>query len=803
MAIRTEEPIATRKPVHKGLTAAEVEERVRRGESNDYQAHPGRTYWDIIRDNLLNVFNIVLFPLLGVIISFGEYAVAFFAGFSVVTNALLGTIQEVLAKRKLDQLVALEAHNVRVWRDGALQEVPLHALVKDDVIPIVPGDRLVVDGVVLESDALEMDEAHLTGESDSILKEVDHKLYSGSFCIAGTGVMQATQVGRESTINKLSITARRYQNTLTPTQRRISAIVKLCIMLMVICAPMLWLADSINGLPLLEKVKNSVVFITSIVPYGLVLVVILSLSIGAISITRHRTLIRRVNAVESLANVTVLCFDKTGTLTHNKLAVQQVIPLNDDVPVDAIKRRLRAYVDNLASLNGTAQAVAHFVEDLPDSGVTKQREIPFNSTRKWGAVVLEDETLMMGAPERLLNAVNPDDARILGEAEALAAQGLRVIVFAHADQPPEGMPHGQPLALIILSDQVRDDIAETLDAFRKQNVRLKVISGDYMATVRTIAAQAGITIDHAYTGAELMAMSDIEFALAAQQGDVFARVEPETKRRLVEALKARGEHVAMVGDGVNDVPALKEADLAVVMNDGAQITKEIADILLLNNAMSTLPLAFREGTEITQTIFGTIKLFLVKTFYNVLLFIYVGFMALPFPITPIQINWVTFGTVNIVATLIAFKILRPAPMRRFRHDVLDFILTGAVIGSASIALLYAVTFFASGGSTDAARSALSIFITLFGILIFWHVFGIDLLRPETIAQNKGIIALGLALMLMTLLGFYIMPRLFEFVAPDLLTIIFIVALFELVMFLYSWAMRDRSLINNLWTLVRP
>lgn len=786
-----------------GLTAAEVQERIARGESNAYQPQLGRTYWEIIRDNLLNVFNLILFPLLGVIIWFGEYAVAFFAGFSVVTNAFLGTIQEIVAKRRLDRLAAQAEQKVGVWRNGQLVEISSRELVKDDIMPLHPGDRLAVDGVVLASDALEMDESHLTGESDAILKDADDEVYSGSYCIAGTGVVRATGVGRNNTINRISASASRYKNLLTPTQKRIMSIVNISIIIMLLFAPMLWISDVLAGLVLLERVKNVVVFITSIVPYGLVLVVILSLTIGAISITRHKTLIRRVNAVESLANATVLCFDKTGTITQNKLAVQEIITLNGD-DENTLKRRLHTYTSNLASLNSTAAAVSRYVETSANGALPRKvREIPFSSARKWGAVVLTDETLVLGAPERILRGHYPE---ITAQAHTLATQGLRVLAFARATEPPvENQLNGsaEPLALIILSDQVRPDIQATLQSFRDQNVALKVISGDNAETVEAIVKQAGITIEHAYTGDQLESMSDEEFHTAAAQGNVFARIEPYTKSRIVTALRDTGHHVAMVGDGVNDVPALKAADLAIVMNDGAAITKEIGDIILLNNAMSTLPKAFAEGTEITQTIYGTIKLFLVKAFYNILLFIFVGFMSLPFPITPIQINWVTFGTVNLAAGLIALKLLRPAYMEKFRRDVLDYVITGAVLGAALIALLYVVVYFAFGMDTRLARSALSIFITLYGILIFWNVSGIDIFKPRTFLENRVIFALGFALMLMTLLGFYIAPDLLEYTPLPPLVMIFVVALFELTMLLYSWLMRNRSLINSLWTLFAP
>lgn len=785
-----------------GLTSAEVAERIARGETNAYTPRVGRTYFDILRDNLFNIFNIVLFPMLGVIISFGEYAVAFFAGFSVVSNALLGTIQEIVAKRRLDRLVALAAEDVDVYRDGQLIKVPLREIVKDDVLPIEPGDRLPVDGEVLASDSLEMDESHLTGESDSVLKDEGHRVFSGSFCIAGTGIIRATQVGAKSTINRLAQTAKAYKNPLTPTQRKVMVIVDIAIILMLILTPMLWISDSLAGLTILAKVKDAVVFITSLVPYGLLLIVIISLSIGAISIARHQTLIRRVNAVESLANVTVLCFDKTGTLTQNKLAVSEILPFNGTQP-DEISRQLHTYTENLAHKNGTAAAVAQYVKDAPSAGIKKLREIPFNSARKWGAVVLPEETLILGAPERILNGKHQE---ITQRARELAARGLRVLTFARSPQPPEsnhlnGDP--DPIALVTLSDQVRPDIQATLESFRAQDVHLKVISGDNMETVIAIAAEAGIKSEHAYTGQQLEAMSQDEFEVAVVQANLFARVEPETKRRIVRALRDRGEHVAMVGDGVNDVPALKEADLSIVMNDGAPITKEIGDIILLNNAMSTLPLAFAEGREITQTIFGTVKMFLTKTFYNVMLFVYIGFMSLPFAITPIQINWVTFGTVNIVATLVAFKIMRPARMERFRDDVLDYVVTGAFIGSTVMAVLFAVVFFATGLNTNAARSALAIFATFFGILIFWNTFGIEVLQPRTFLEHRWATFMGVMFTIMVIVGFYVAPGLFEFVPPTTGVIALIVSLLLLTIVLFSFNMKHRLLLNRLWSLFSP
>ncbi|MCY3906308.1 MAG: HAD-IC family P-type ATPase [Anaerolineaceae bacterium] len=784
----------------RGLSSTEVAARVARGEDNAWQPRVGRSYLDILRDNLFNIFNLVLFPLLGVIVHFREYMVALFAGFSVVSNAVLGTAQEMIAKRRLDRLVALSEHKVRVWRDGALGEVGIRELVVDDVLPLQPGERLVVDGRVLASDALELDESQLSGESDSVLKEVDDAVYSGSWCVAGTGLMVATAVGADSMINRIAQSARAWKHPLTPTQRKVMVIVDVAILLMLVLAPMLWLAGTLAGLDLLERVKESVVFITSLVPYGLLLVIMISLTIGALGIARHQTLVRRVNAVESLANATVLCFDKTGTLTENRLVVADILPLNGATP-EEVRRQLRRYTANLAHHNGTAAAVAgHVLAALPPPTVEKLREIPFSSARQWGAVVLPQETLILGAPERLLEE---DAAGLREEAQGLSARGLRVLTFARSVTPPQDgrLPvDAEPLALVTLSDSLRPDAAETLQNFREQNVALKVISGDHMETVRAIAGAAGMTPEPAWTGPQLENMDEAAFAGAAQRGSLFARVAPETKRRLVEALQAGGAHVAMVGDGVNDVPALKQADLAIVMNDGARIAREIGDILLLNNAMSTLPRAFAEGREITQTIYGTVRMFLTKTFYNVLLFVFVGFMALPFAITPVQINWVTFGTVNVIATLVAIKWLRPAFMANFRDDVFDYVVSGAFIGSVMMTLLYAATYFATGRDAAAARSALAIFATFFGILIFWNTFGIDFARPRTLWRQRAATVIGLAFTLLVILGFYAQPELFEFVRPDAGIIALITSILLLTIALLSLAMRQRGLLHRLWLL---
>lgn len=795
-----------------GLTSSEIQERVNRGENNDYEARVGRSYWDIFRDNVLNLFNIVLGSLLVIVIALGDYSTAFFAGFSVVSNTFFGMIQEFNAKRQLDRLAALSEQNVMCLRDGEWVEVPMRQVVKDEIIRIEPGDRLVVDGEIVKSDSLEMDESLLTGESDAIFKEPGAEVFSGSFCTAGTGIMRATRVGAESNINKLSTIAKEYKNTKTPTQVKIDITVEITVLIMFVFVPMIFITGFYVGYDFLEIIRNAVVFTTSLVPQGLVLVAILSLTIGAIKISLQQTLIQRVNAVESLANATVLCFDKTGTLTQNKLAVQEIIPIVD-VDSSQIHNDMYVYLKNLAHLNNTAKAVERYIDKVVtrDDHPQKTKEIPFSSGRKWGAILLDDKTFLMGAPERILEEGSTHNRK----ATELSQQGMRVLAFATMKGDPDpdvGKIAGEvePVALIVMSDQIRDDIQETLQSFRDEGLKLKVISGDNVETVRAIAKEAGMDIGvKAFAGHELDAMGDGEFSNAVLESNVFARIEPHTKQRIVQTLQDQGEYVSMVGDGVNDVPALKAANLAIVMNDGTQISKDVADIVLLNNAMSTLPRAFREGKETTQTIFGTMKMFLVRNFYNIALFIFVGFMALPFPITPVQISWATFGTVNLPATFIAFGWLRPEYMAKFRRDVMDYIFTMGFNGAVALTILYVMAYFGTDGNLNVTRSVITILVALYGMLITWNIQGIDFYKPQTFLEHWRLLTLSSILTILTLLAMYVAPELFEFYPPawdggtGSLLIIGTTALFLLTMIMLSHGLKHRYILRRFWDLLAP
>ena len=790
-----------------GLSSAEVAERIRRGQSNNYEVRVNRTYWEIFYDNVLNLFNIVIFTLLLIVLYLGDYGTVFFAGFSVVSNTFFGMIQEMSAKRRLDKLAALTVQKAIVWREGVRQEIPTRGVVVDDVLELEPGTKAVVDGIVLKSDALEMDESLLTGESDAVFKEPDMEVFSGSFCIAGTGLMRATRVGANSNINQLTEVAKEYKRSRTPTQKRIDIIVEISVLAMFVFVPLLFinnLAVQVPALSFLNAVRNAVVFVTTLVPQGLVLTAILALTIGAIKISTQDTLVQKVNAVESLANASVLCFDKTGTLTKNELAVDEVI-VTDSFGQAAVMQKLANYLDNLAHQNRTAHAVKEYIDTYASpNGVVKNREIPFTSGRKWGAIVFSDGTWLLGAPERLLAKDHP----AWGRSHRLSQQGKRVLAFGRMETPPEGdrvNGNMELVALVVMSDQIRDDINETLQALREENIELKVISGDNIETVQAIAKESGIVITAAYEGETLDAMSDEELQQVAKEANVFARVDPSTKRRIVTALQSQREYVAMVGDGVNDVPALKQADLAIVMNDGTQISKDVADIVLLNNAMSTLPRAFNEGTTITQSIFATTKLFMIRGVYHVALFVLILFMSLPFPITPIQISWATFGSVNMPAMFMALAVVRPQFIGNFRDDVLDYIVIGGFVGSVMLVILYVVSYFGSGRNEDIARSMVTIFVALFNAYVVLMIQGVDFYKPETFRKFWRAILIMFGFITMTVWAMYILPNTFEFVPVSLAThpviLLLVVALFLLAVVLMSTFIKHRYLLHRLWALL--
>ncbi len=801
-----------------GLNDAEVQQRVSYGQRNVFVHTSARSTWDIVRDNVFTVFNIVLFVTIVATIAVGLATPGMhrtilgdtiFSGGTVWLNMIIGTVQELIAKRRLDQLAALAVRRARVRRNGVSMQIPAEQIVQDDLVEVGPGDRVPVDGELVETHALEMDESLLTGESDSVAKKAGDLVYSGSFSLVGNGTLRTTKVGADSYANKLTLTARAMKDVRTPLQHKIDIVVQALVVIMIIVAALEMIAAANLRIPPVYALRQTLVIVTSFVPAGLILAITVSLSVGAVRISLIGTLVQRVNAVESMGNVTVLCADKTGTLTQNLLTVQQVIAL-DGHSDDEVRYALAEFVGGLHSQNNTAGAIAIWAGagraapvgadpvgaggnakdadslsygtawfDAPGAGSGRPviAEVPFSSTRKWSALTFDCgggncETAILGSPEILFDR---SQSSALAKAGEFTRQGLRVVAFMRT---PERLPSDEtayalhalsardPVALIVIRDEIRSDIRDTLRAFDRQGVRVKVISGDNAETVQAVARQAGMRGDQVVTERELVEMNDRAFEDAVAEADLFARITPETKSRIVAALTNRGEYVAMVGDGVNDVPAIKQARLGIAMNEGAQITKDVAALVLLQNTLSILPRALGEGQLIIQKILASAKLYLAKNVVTIFAILFAGFVGLPFPGEPRQISWVATITVGIPCTLLAFGLLRPAFTRGFMGGVLGYSVLVGLIGAVAVVLVYIISYLFSG-NVQQARTVFAFASLHYAMHVFWDVHDVSVFSPPSMRAHPREAATGLLLLVVGFVGPIIVPGLFSSRTPSL------------------------------------
>ncbi len=731
------------KPDTHGLSAAEVQERLQRGRRNEAALRPTRSYWQIIRANVFGLYNIVLFASFVALFIIRGPGSAVFPAFVVLINVVLGLVQEIRAKQALDRLAALSVRTATVRRDGQASTIPVEQIVQDDVVELHPGDAVPVDGPVLASESLQFDESQLTGESEYVLKQPGDPLTSGSFCISGAGLMRAEKIGATSYVNHLSNVARAYKNVRSPLEAQLDALVQMLVPLTIILAPLTLISGDLRHAPVGDSLENVVNLISSLVPQGLIVFVSISFAYSVIRISRYQALIQRPDAVELAGHIRYLCADKTGTLTHNVLTVKDLAPL-DGARRDNVESRLGTYLSNVSWHNRTVAAISAYVNQ-PAEAPTKVADVPFNSERKWSSVTLPSgQTLLLGAPEVVLH-----DAALAAKAQEMGRRGLRVVAFGESPERPDpggsSLPaHIEPLALISLEDELRPGIQETLHQFAEEGVAIKVISGDAPETVKAIAQRAGMDDARLLTESDLQAMDEATFERAALDTGLFARIKPPTKRRIVAALARHGP-VAMIGDGVNDVPALKQADLAIAMNDGAQIAKDVAEVILLNNDFSTLPRAFHEGRDVTQRLYGIAKINLVKVLYLTLLFVLVGYAGLPWPADLLQTTWLSLITLTIPAMLIIFRLLPIPQARNATGEVVQYILLWGAAAAVAVIAADIVVLLAWKDSVAMARTVVIAFAGLYNSLVLWDIYGVSLFSPRSLLRHPWPAAAGIAL----------------------------------------------------------
>jgi len=653
-----------------GLSESEVLARHQRGEGNDIAVGTSRSFIDILRQNMFTFFNNVLFTIGILLIALGRVNDALTSVGMGLLNALISTFQEVRSKRQLDKITLLTRPQVTVIREGQEKVVDPAELVSGDIFRVRPGDQIVVDGIVIGDSKVEVDESLLTGESDLIRKQEGDTLLSGSFCVTGSALGQAEKVGADSFANQLTATARAFQMTKTPLQSKIDFVIRTMMLIALLTGLVIFAAAILEELPFIRMVQIAAV-ITGQIPYGLFLMIIVAYALGAVQVARRGALVQQINAIEALSYVDVLCMDKTGTLTANRINYHDLSPLNyteTNISKEKLKQLLGSFARSVSATNPTSEAI---VAGLPGEARQPVDEVPFSSARKWSALAFNDDVNTMagvyalGAVEMLQPYLPPDTAL---PASALSAQvrewsdaGLRVLLFAHNpevttlydenDQPH--LPPLTPVALLSLSDELRPQAKETLTAFAKAGIQLKIISGDNPHTVAALAKQADLTqASNVVSGPELALMDEAQFDQIAEEVTIFGRISPEQKEKLVDSLLKRGHYVAMMGDGVNDVLSLKKAKVGVVMQSGSSATRNVADMVLLNDSFAALLPAFREGKRIISGMRSILALFLTRAFSAALLIIAITMVGLDFPFEPAQVALTTF-TVGIPVFFLA------------------------------------------------------------------------------------------------------------------------------------------------------
>ncbi|HVM52997.1 MAG TPA: HAD-IC family P-type ATPase [Acidimicrobiales bacterium] len=631
----------------RGLTSSEVAERAARGHRNVTTDENRRTFADIVRANVLTRFNAILGTLLVVVLATGEYPDALF-GIVLVTNALVGIVQETRAKVTLDRLAVVSAPRARVVRDGAVTEIPVEEIVVDDVIEAASGDAVPVDGAVLTADGLEVDESLLTGESDPLHKDVGDEMLSGSFVVAGGGRFVATAVGDDAYAARLAKEAKRFATVHSELRSGTDTILKVATWVIAPVGVLLLISQLRSASSTGEALRGSVAGVGAIIPEGLILLTSVAFAVGVIRLGRRNALIQELAAVEVLARVDVVCVDKTGTLTQGTLRVSEV-ELVGDIPEPRVSAALAALAAADERPNASLLAIA---ETGSDPGWTLEQAVPFSSGRKWGgATFVEHGSWVLGAPDVLLAADDPLQ-RTVGEK---AASGARVILLATATSPlGNGTPSGAvPVALIGLEEDIRAEAPDTIAFFREQGVEIKIISGDHPSTVGAVAERVGVPGGDAPIDARSLPEDLVELGQVLESSAVFGRVQPHQKRAMVRALQQRGHVVAMTGDGVNDVLALKDADMGVAMGSGSGASRGVAQLVLLDDSFASLPSVVAEGRRVIANVERVANLFVTKSVYAALLAVAVGIAQLPFPFFPRHLTIISSLTIGIPAFFLA------------------------------------------------------------------------------------------------------------------------------------------------------
>lgn len=733
-------------PLH-GLTQEEVRAHREQGRTNTMPRRTEGGVADILRRNVLTLFNLLNLCLAGLLLWVGSHRDMLFLGV-VLSNTLIGAIQELRAKRTHDRLQLLSEGRVRVMRDGVECRLSPQELVLDDVVLLSRGDQIPADATVL-SGAGEADESLLTGESAPVSKAAGDTLYSGSFLVSGSVAARLTAVGADSYAGQLQLSARRVKRAQSELMRDMRRIIRwVSVLIVPIGAAMFSRQYASVDLGLRDAVTGTVASMLGMIPEGLILLTSVSLAAGVVALGRRNALVNELFGIETLARTDVVCMDKTGTLTSGEMILDRTIELNGATP-EEIAAYMAALLRASADETPTVRALA---EAFPASNAPEiAQAVPFSSARKWSAAQAEGlGSVVLGAPERLLKG------EALKQAQALAAQGLRVLALLCAPAPlcGEALPEGLvPAALLCLRDALRPNVQKTVRYFGEQGVTLKVISGDSPLTVSHAAAAAGVP------GADRMVdLSTIEgekdYTALSRHYTIFGRVSPQDKQGLIEALRKDGHGVAMVGDGVNDIPALKAADCSIAMAGGSDAACRVAQITLLDADFDVMPRIVLEGRRVINNITRAASLFLVKNIFSLLLSVLLLIFPFAYPFAPIQLTLVSSLTIGIPSFVLALQPSRDRVSGSFLRNVIMRALPGGVCTAALIIPLMA---FSDGlGFSQDVISTLSTLIAGYSglVVLFLTCLPLNALRGGLVAAMAALFA-GAVLLLPQV--FYLSP----------------------------------------------
>lgn len=688
-----------------GLTAEQVSSRRKVGLHNGDSGMKTKTEGQIIKENVLTFFNLLNFALGAAVILVGSPRNALFLGV-IFCNIVIGSFQGIRAKRTMDNLSLISAPKATVIRDGNRRSIAVEEVVLDDILLLSAGNQICADATVVAGEC-EVNESLITGESDPVLKRVGEELLSGSFVVSGQCSARVEHVGSENYAARIAGDAKYVKKRRSEIMDSIDFIVKVIgFAIIPIGALLFWKQYFVLHDTFPNSVVSTTAAIVGMIPEGLVLLISMAFAVSVIKLSARKTLVQDMYCVETLARVDTLCLDKTGTITEGTMQVDELVPL-EGFSEDDMTEALRALVYNLTDDNPTFHAVQEF---LPEpSGWQATALVPFSSARKWSGAFFPGKGLyVMGAGEFILG---DDFAPLKAQAEEYSAHGQRVLLLVHSEENfvDKSLPQVLvPIGFVLISDKIRREAPRTLRYFADQGVDLKVISGDNAVTVANIARKAGLDNADKYIDASTLTTEE-DIRRAVREYSVFGRVTPHQKLAFVKALKADGHTVAMTGDGVNDVLALKEADCSIAMASGSDAARTVSDLVLLDSNFASMPLVVQEGRRSINNLQRSSSLFLVKTIFSALIGVMFIFLNYSYPFEPIQQTLISSLTIGVPSFLLALEPNRDRLKGKFIFNVFRMCIPAAVTMALNILALCALS--GTLGLSDTQMSTVAVIVT--------------------------------------------------------------------------------------------